>query len=360
MKVLFIIQGEGRGHQTQALALSQILNKNDHQVVLGLVGCNEPEKIPILLQNSEFCIETFKSPTLAFREKSNELSILKTIKNSLPYLGAYFRSIKKIQRAIDKYQPDLIINFYDFLGGIAIGLSSSKAKTYCVGHQYLLLNKNFIHPKGNSLDKLIVNFNTKITSLGSGKLLALSFCDFKNDKNIVSVPPLIREEVKLLKPSKNNFFLAYFTQWEMAKKMMEIAKCFPEHNFEVFINKDIESEQANLRFNKISATLFLQKMAACKGVISTAGFESVCESMHLEKPVLMVPIAKHYEQYCNAIDAERSKAGIFAKELNVESFKKLLEFTKESNTKDWINKTEEMFLKELDLSPIKKLELEAF
>ena len=33
MKFLFIVQGEGRGHLTQAITLEEILRRNGHEVV---------------------------------------------------------------------------------------------------------------------------------------------------------------------------------------------------------------------------------------------------------------------------------------------------------------------------------------
>lgn len=38
MKVLFVVQGEGRGHLTQALTLEKMLTDNGHSVVGILVG----------------------------------------------------------------------------------------------------------------------------------------------------------------------------------------------------------------------------------------------------------------------------------------------------------------------------------
>ena len=38
MKVLFIVQGEGRGHLTQAITLEEILRRNGHEVVEVLGG----------------------------------------------------------------------------------------------------------------------------------------------------------------------------------------------------------------------------------------------------------------------------------------------------------------------------------
>ena len=38
MKFLFIVQGEGRGHFTQAITLEEMLLRNGHEVVEVLVG----------------------------------------------------------------------------------------------------------------------------------------------------------------------------------------------------------------------------------------------------------------------------------------------------------------------------------
>lgn len=46
MKVIFVIQGEGRGHLTQALALKQMLLHEGHEVVKVLVGKSKNRVIP--------------------------------------------------------------------------------------------------------------------------------------------------------------------------------------------------------------------------------------------------------------------------------------------------------------------------
>lgn len=59
-------------------------------------------------------------------------------------------------------------------------------------------------------------------------------------------------------------------------------------------------------------------MASCRALATTAGFESVCEAMVMGKPVLMVPIRGQYEQQCNALDAARAGAGIWADRFNLD------------------------------------------
>ena len=46
MKAIFVVQGEGRGHLTQALALKRIFEREGHQVVEVLVGKSKAREIP--------------------------------------------------------------------------------------------------------------------------------------------------------------------------------------------------------------------------------------------------------------------------------------------------------------------------
>lgn len=350
MKFAFIIQGEGRGHQTQAISLAEMLISNGHEVAVALVGTINPSKFPVLLvEKGNFKMETFQSPSLVYDPKTKALSLPKTVKNALPNLRKYFSSIQKIRRVIDQHQPDIIINFYDFLGGLYTAFCNPKAQVICIGHQYLLLNRNFEHPKKHWFDRQIVNFNTRITALGADKLLALSFSEFPDDKGIVTVPPLLRNELVYYSTDNHGYILVYLTQAELVSEIFDYAKENPEVKFEVFIDKAIKEVPNNININPISSSVFIQKMAKCSGIISTAGFESVCEAMYLGKPALMVPIKKHYEQLCNAHDAERAGGGVYSPTIDVPLFLEYLKQQNRNNHQNWINQSESIFLRELGL-----------
>ena len=63
MKVLFIAQGEGRGHLTQALTLEKMLRDHGHEVVEILVGKSKSREIPeFFLQKAKAPVYQFKSP----------------------------------------------------------------------------------------------------------------------------------------------------------------------------------------------------------------------------------------------------------------------------------------------------------
>ncbi len=70
MKYLFIIQGEGRGHLTQAVALSVMLQKHNHQVVGSMVGSADGKTIPqFFADNFKFQSIAFASPCLVYSKK---------------------------------------------------------------------------------------------------------------------------------------------------------------------------------------------------------------------------------------------------------------------------------------------------
>ncbi len=71
MKYLFIVQGEGRGHLTQAIALADILRRNGHEVCEVLLGKSKNRDIPEFFLKKIGCrVNCFD--TLSFRLKKQK------------------------------------------------------------------------------------------------------------------------------------------------------------------------------------------------------------------------------------------------------------------------------------------------
>jgi UDP:flavonoid glycosyltransferase YjiC (YdhE family) len=63
MKFLFIVQGEGRGHLTQALTLEEHLLREGHEVVEVLVGKSRNRELPTFFrQKLKAPLSRFESP----------------------------------------------------------------------------------------------------------------------------------------------------------------------------------------------------------------------------------------------------------------------------------------------------------
>jgi uncharacterized protein (TIGR00661 family) len=77
-----------------------------------------------------------------------------------------------------------------------------------------------------------------------------------------------------------------------------------------FWDRDHHQPHPNLTFHSLCGERFLRLMARARGVVCTAGFESISEALWLGKPVYMVPTPGHLEQRTNALDAARTGAGL--------------------------------------------------
>ena len=73
MKYLFIVQGEGRGHLTQAISLSQMLRRHGHEVVEVLVGKSSNREIPAFFFGENWGKgKDFYQPEFLLWERSQE------------------------------------------------------------------------------------------------------------------------------------------------------------------------------------------------------------------------------------------------------------------------------------------------
>jgi uncharacterized protein (TIGR00661 family) len=354
-KVLFVVQGEGRGHMTQALALRQLIEKNDYKVCGVIVGTSERRNIPsfFLEKFQGVPVERVQSPN--FITKNNRgIHIGATVWHNLKRFRTYLRSAKIIRQKVAELNPDMIINFYEPLVGLyaKITHSSKRPPIVSIAHQYLGEHPDFEFPKGYTMDRLFLKKYTALTSSGSSRILALSFDPMPDHASDVLkvVPPLLRAEIKKLEVNKSGYFLCYLVNAGYRVDIENWHKKNPGVLLHVFTDSVSEKEfievHENLFFHKLSDTKFLEYMAGCNGLISSAGFESVCEAFYLDKPVFMVPVEGHFEQLCNGLDAMRAGVGIYDKKFEIGKFMSWLPShqSKSEAFRKWENRAEQLFL----------------
>ncbi len=356
MRYLFIVQGEGRGHLTQALALAQMLRRNGHEVAEVLVGRNSNRTLPRFFEERIGCrLHLFDSPTFNYGKNGKRGKLLKTIlSNTTPRkLARWRRSIVTIARRVEKCDPDVIVNFYEILTGIANLTYRFKAPVISVGHQFLIEHPDYAHRSKTDQGQFVLRLNNMLCSLGTTKTLALSFYplkDFHRERMAV-VPPLLRQEVFELTPRNEGHILGYVLNPAYADELRAWHKKHPEQPLHLFWDKKDapESEEVERGFtlHRLDDRKFLSLMESCAGYATTAGFESVCEAMYLGKPVLMVPA--HVEQEINAEDAAGIGAGIAAHEFDLSL---LVDFIPRyaADTESfhrWIERAEELFVRHL-------------
>ena len=119
MKILFIVQGEGRGHLTQAISMERLLRSNGHEVVEVLVGKSESRRLPgFFIRNIQAPVKQFISPNFLPTHANKRVNLTRSILYNLLKVPEYAESICYINRHIKETGAELVINFYELLTGL--------------------------------------------------------------------------------------------------------------------------------------------------------------------------------------------------------------------------------------------------
>ncbi|GAB3696829.1 glycosyltransferase family protein [Spirosoma flavus] len=309
-----------------------------------------------------FFIEQFSSPiielpgpSLVYNPQTNALDLKTTIKGILKNTVVYKNSIRQLRMAIEQHHPDIVVNFFELLGGLTYARYKLKAPMVCIAHQCLGLHPNFPYPTGKLLDRLLFKILIKINSWGAKQRFGLSFDEQSDvpEKRLRIMPPLLRKEVTYRNRfNDEDFVVSYTTQPGLQSEVVNTCLQNPAVNVKYFQPQTdrFSTPVGQLEFIPIDGQLYLDKMQHCRAVMTTAGFESVCEAMYLGKPVQMRPMDNHFEQTCNALDGQRVGAGEAVAKFDV---RKLLIYTNQYDMSvserfhEWYNKGTPRFIQAL-------------
>ena len=242
-KFIFTVQGEGRGHLTQAISFTQIAREAGHEVIGYAVGSFQGRKIPSFFLDfiGDTPVLQYESPSIIFGN-GKSVQLFKTAAQAFTNFKTFWKSATQLEVFVNELQPDGIVNFYESITGLYKLKSGSKIPTMSVGHQYLLLNKNFESIPEKKIDRMLLNMNTMITSIGSKKLLGLSFRPIDNDTKIEVVPPLLRQQVKSIVPQAGERWLAYLTHFRLSEDIMAWSNANPEVKLDCFWDNPTRKE----------------------------------------------------------------------------------------------------------------------
>ncbi len=351
--VMLAVQGEGRGHMTQAIAVLDMLKKSNMEVCCVIVGSSNRREIPDFFRHKfDVPVIAVQSPNFTTGKDNKSIQIGKTIWNNTLKLGAYQQSLAIIHKLVGFHNPDIIINFFEPLIGLYRFLYTPQCKIISIAHQYIYLHPKFRFPKGSWIQKQALIRYTRFTTLMADKILAISLYDLPGTGNskLTVIPPLLRKEVSVLQSCDEQFLLVYLLNSGYINDILQWHASNPEVKLHCFTDSKKVKETYSgewkvddaLSFHSLNDVKFLDMMSRCSGMASTAGFESVCEAMYLGKPVMMVPVEGHFEQYCNALDAGKMGAGIHSRQFKLEKLIAFLPFYNQSPIyfQQWVNEAE--------------------
>lgn len=302
MKILYAIQGTGNGHITRANEIIPYLQKKGD--------------VDLLISGTQSDIELPWPVTYRF----HGMSFVFGKKGGVDYWKTFMKLnslklLKEIKR-LDLKSYDLIISDFEPVSCWA----ALKAKKVCIGlsNQVATLHPLAPIPKKKDVVGKLVLQNYAPTAYHYG------FHFKRLDASVFT--PIIRKKVRALEVSTEKHYTVYLPSYDddqLIKVLSRIRtikwQVFSKHN-----NK--KRRERNVTIVPINEELFLKSMASAEGVLCNAGFGTASEALFLKKKLMVIPMKKQYEQYCNAA---------MLKEMGVSVIKKL-SLKNVSKIEEWV------------------------
>jgi len=354
MKIMFAVQGEGRGHMTQAIAAAQTLEGHGHEVVAVTIGTSSSRTIPDFFRRAfGGQLTPIASPGFAMRGGKG-VATLATLRQAVCGMGLYRESLATLASLIESSQPDLILNFLEPLVGLFNLVRPHSTPVVSVGHQFMLGHPDFVRSRQFALQQWTMRQYVALAGARSTKL-ALSFYPAASmpERRLFVCPPLLRREVfELPQDSPGRFLLAYVLNQGYADDVLRWHTVFPDVELHCFCEKPkvepVWRYDSTLCFHKLDGAKFLRMMAESRGVACTAGFESLNEAAWLGKPLLVVPVENHVEQHLNALDAEKAGLALAATRFDLTPLLRRRKPGDLGAYRSWVRRAEPTFLSVLE------------
>jgi uncharacterized protein (TIGR00661 family) len=358
LRCLFIVQGEGRGHLTQAMSLRRRLTQSGHQVEGVVVGKSRCRAVPSFFEEAFAAPVTYvDSPSFVPDRDDRSVRLGATLVHEVARTPAFLDGLAAIDAAVERHDPDVIVNFFEPLAGLYAVRYRPEVPIVAIAHQYMFHHPTYEFPPGRRLQRWAARTFASVTAWGAARRLALSLYPAPDRRadGLVVLPPLLREAL-FRQPTERSapFFLVYLLNSGYAEELIRWHEQHPDVRLHCFWDRPdaaaVEHYDDTLTFHQLDDRKFLSLMARCRGVVSTAGFESIAEAMYLGKPVQVVPVEGHYEQLCNAFDTARVQAGIRTTRFDLSRLQAFLSrhSTDAAHFRRWVRESQSHFVREIE------------
>lgn len=291
-KIIYGYAGEGSGHASRTREIAGHLRERGHE--LQLVSYDRGYR------NLKDEFPVFEIAGLRLAGEDNRVSIAKTVGENLKRLPAGRRKFKELKRLFASFSPDCVIT--DFEPLTALLARKLELPLVTLDNQHRLRYVEFDCPphleRGRRLTRNLIR--AMIPKPDVSLVTALAPGETRNDRTFL-FPPLVRQEVRRLTPSRGAHVLVYLTSG--FESLLGMLQSFHRERFLVY-GYDRSEVKGALTFRPFSKEGFLVDLASAKAIVATAGFTLISEAIYLRKPYLALPMKGQFEQEINAYQLE--------------------------------------------------------
>jgi UDP:flavonoid glycosyltransferase YjiC (YdhE family) len=316
-RILFLVNGLGLGNSTRCHAVIQYLHEKGAQIEVltsgngawYFQGCPEV--------NSVHEIEA-----LRYGKRDGRLSVLKTVLSTREILNVQARNAKKVEAVINSFNPeaavfDSIYTYRPFKKRQIplIALNNSDV----VYHSYYRFrdNPNNIKPQFYAIEMMDYLFHKSVPDLVISPSLE-PVLPLKKGK-FISVGPIVRKGYAPPDAKKKTDNIVIMLSGSTFASPVILKRRDYPCNISV-VGRDAPADlfiPANIKYyGKVSNTLPFLVNADL--VVVNGGFSAVSEMFYMKKPMIVIPVPNHAEQWLNARTVKHLGVGVMADESNFE------------------------------------------
>ena len=274
MRIALSCCGEGFGHASRLVTLYEELQHRYDITILcpSTVSGYIREKVPGARINY--------IPRFTFVKENGRIRYYWTVKTNLTTLGRMPWVIDRLYRRLVDLRIEAVVTDFDPFTSLAAKRGGIPVIEF--NHPGMILNHFSLIPSALA-SKIVARF---MESWYDRKIN----CSFYGSSH----GPLIRDEIARQKPERGDFYLVYLNGMSR-EAVFDLLSPFSKESFRVFPDGERD---------------FVRSLAACKGVITTAGHQLISEAVSLGKPLFVIPMNGQYEQKLNGKMLERSGWGM--------------------------------------------------
>jgi uncharacterized protein (TIGR00661 family) len=304
--IFYGMSGEGRGHATRGRAIIEAL-RTQHRVTLFTSDCAYALLEP-LYRHSE--VRVVAIPGLHFHyAPSGQVDLVRTMAGALRFRLEVAGHVRAVLPEFERQAPDLVIA--DFEPILARAARACSIPFVSFDHQhYLVVSDLRALPRPLRNRAAIAGMFVRALYDWQAATIVSSFFTpalrpaFRDATTQVGV--LIRQEFLHTRPENGAHLVAYMRRSATPATLAALGACGREVRV---YGLGARAPEGRLRYLAIDEGRFLEDLATCHALVSTAGNQLVGEALYLRKPLLVLPEPRNFEQAINAFFLQQSGAG---------------------------------------------------
>lgn len=302
-RFLYALSGQGRGHRSRALAMAETLRARGHTVGFATSG----ESARALRAAGEAVIGT---PPLVQALDGNRVALAPTVRANAATLAQALRHVNALADALAVWAPDVVVT--DFEAFVPRAAARLGLPVVALNHQQILTETRLDVPTDHRWAARLVQLPIRaIAPTRPAHVVVSSFygAPVRRPDRVTLVGPILRRAVREAVPTPGRHLVVYANDPTLAPALVA-ALAATGVEAHLYGLPPQAGAPGCLVFCPMDDDAFLADLAACQGVVCTAGHTLLSEALALGKPVLALPNHGLFEQTLNALMLERVGGGM--------------------------------------------------